>query len=1442
MAPTAARNAASALRLPLTIEYGDEAVDVAVEAQLDATGATVIVAVTSAVHASTDAVVECARTRRAIEPLTSIESAGLMRGDRLIVGGRIESQASKTGAAWDLVVLGGPAAGTRFPLVNGEQTLGRDGTLAIDDPSLSGVHVALTVRNGGVVVRDAGSRNGTAIEGIALAPDEERAVAEGAVIRAGRTTFTIEKPAAAAAPDVPLADGSIPFNRPPRVVPPFTPARFALEPPPGPAQRPRIPLAACLMPVLIGVVLYFVLHNVAMLAFVAFSPLMAVGTFVEDRRNGKGHFKRESARFRERLAKLRTDLDSARATEAIARRASAPPLADLIERAETRSERLWERRPADEDFLALRLGSASLPSTITVDFPDGGVEAMRAEADELLAWYGVVPEVPVVGRLKELGVLGLAGPRERVDALGRALVVQMAALHSASDMTIMAALSEDAVAGWDWVKWLPHFQSDDECTAAVGTEAANELIDELLRTERERSDRTRQAVGDVEQLTTIVLLADERVLENRAVLGPLLRRGRESRIYVVWLGADRRALPGECEGVVELDSQNSRLTFTRTTSADVVTDVTADGVEPRLARRVAVALAPFVDVSASAAATRIPPRIALLDLLDVDELDPEWVTRRWERSSGLGAEIGATGDGALTIDFRREGPHGLVAGTTGAGKSELLQTLVASLALAHPPSRLTFLLVDYKGGAAFKDCDRLPHAVGMVTDLDEHLTQRALVSLEAELRRREAILRDAGARDLQELEQRSPDRAPPSLLIVIDEFATLAKDVPEFVQGVVDVAQRGRSLGVHLLLATQSPSGVVTKDIRANTNLKIALRVSGPGESQDVLEVADAAAIPRSRPGRAIARTGHGELTMFQSAFVGGVTASQQMDVAVRRFELAGSNEQPTVIAEAASATPETDLDRIVEVCREAVGLLDLASPRKPWLDALPASLPLRTLEQPADPAEAAVGLIDDPEHQSQYPFILDLAETGSVLVYGAGGSGKSSLLRSLATSLARRSRVSNFHVYGLDFAGHGLRPLEALPHCGAVIAGGDIERVERLFTVLRRRIDSRKEALAEHRVFSIEELAQVSGQDVPRTLVLLDGYSNFLATFERVTMASPIDALPRLMSDGRAVGVHFVLTADRRGAFSSTIASAAPEKIIFRMAAEDDYLTLGLDLRRVRGAKLPPGRAFTSTGLEAHAATVSDDPAPEAQTAAIEALGASLADADVGHRAPAIGQLPTVVGLGEMPVPDRPLTAALGIADQSLEPLVLDLAERHFLVVGPRRSGRSTALATIALGLRQGSSNAEFFLAAPRRSPLTNLPLWMSKANGPDACAELIRELDAALSASVENGVPRFLVIDDGEELLDSPASATLEGLIRRGRDRHLYVLAALERTAARAFSGWPRELRKDEMGLLLRPDDDDGLLLGAALPRRRNMEFPAGRGYFVAAGTVELVQVANS
>jgi DNA segregation ATPase FtsK/SpoIIIE, S-DNA-T family len=1363
-----------------------------------------------------------------------LSELGLRQGDELHFGPR---ETARTAAApVDLVVVGGPSAGRRTPLPYGAHGVGRDASVELDDPSLSARHLVVVVQGGGqVTVADAGSRNGTAVEGVALEIGEERPLADGELVQAGRTLLrvepheTVEHPA-----PTPDEAGRISFNRPPRVHRPLEGRTRAFPAPPNEAQRSRLPLGASLIPLVLGVGLYLLTRLPTMLLFSLLAPVMAVTTYVEDRRGGRKSFERQAREYRRSLTALREELDGERRDEVARRRAQAPSAAELLVRVRRLEPTLWERRPDDSDFLALRVGSADQPALLSVKLEGGGSDALRREADELLAWYGTVPAVPVIVPFAELGVVGVCGSQARVEGLGRWLVAQAAALHSPSDLAIVASIDPERLREWDWLKWLPHTRGGSGAPSSSLTAnraGASFLLEEVGRIVAGRRADGEHAYGGVARRGTrhVLLVLDEAVAPDRALVAGALAGAADHGVSVLWLGRDRRDLPGECAGIVAIDPDSARLAYTDTRGGGEWSDVSADGLSVGLAQELALALAPVRDAGGSRS-EGIPDRVALIDLLGGDEHDAEWVRERWAaRGEGLAAVVGTSASGPFALDLRGDGPHGLVAGMTGAGKSELLQTLIVTLAVTHPPNRLAFLLVDYKGGAAFKDCVRLPHTVGLVTDLDAHLTQRALASLNAELQRRERILRESDAKDLFDMERRFPEHTPPSLLIVIDEFATLAKEVPDFVDGIVDVAQRGRSLGVHLLLATQRPGGVVSENIRANTNLRVALRVNEAGESSDVIGVPDAARIPRDRPGRAYARTGHSELTAFQTAYVGAATvhATHEEPVVVRPFPF----DSRAKAVHAGGDGGESDLARLVDAADAAAAASGISKPSSPWLPPLEPVLSLSSLAPPDDANVAALGLVDEPQRQLQRQLTVDLEQEGSLLVYGASGAGKTTLLRTLALALAERSSPDELHIYCLDFATRGLTPLAELPHTGAVVGGEDEERVERLFALLRRTLERRKLLLAQHGVFTLSEYRRLAAvEPLPRIIVLLDGYAGFAAAFERVNLGALVDMLPRLVADGRPLGVHFAISADRRGAVPNAVAGIVPTKLVLRMADEDEFAALGVAPKVVRGAKLPPGRGFLAGGTELQIAVA------ETQESAAE-LRRRYPHAAV----PPIEPLPTTVPRDSLPVAGCRWAAVVGLGDAELEPVTIDLSARHFLVAGPYRSGRSTALQTAVEALRASTPALELHLLAPRRSPLVQLGGWSSVAEGSESCDEASLRL-AELVASPPPG-PVLVVIDDGEELAESLGAAPLEGVVRRGRDVEVRILAAAERSAAqRAFAGWLRELRKEEHGLLLDPDlDVDGDILGARLPRRSSLVFPPGRGYLIERGNVALVQVAQ-
>ncbi len=560
-----------------------------------------------------------------------------------------------------------------------------------------------------------------------------------------------------------------------------------------------------------------------------------------------------------------------------------------------------------------------------------------------------------------------------------------------------------------------------------------------------------------------------------------------------------------------------------------------------------------------------------VDLLDLDPDDAAAVAARWRRPGRRAATpLGVGPAGPVVVDLVADGPHGLVAGTTGSGKSELLRSLVAGLAATLPPDELNLVLVDFKGGAAFDACADLPHTVGLVTDLDEHLAGRVLRCLRAELTHRERVLRAAGASALDELG--GPGAAPlPRLLLVIDEFASLSAQLPEFVPGLVEIAQRGRSLGFHLVLATQRPAGVVDQRIKANTDLRIALRVQDEADSVDVVGVRDAAAIPRTRPGRALARFAAGELVELQTALASGAGGRRSAaPLTVRPFvhhrTPTGLERRVADRADAAHGADgrteaeagPSDLRRIVGAI--AAAATDRPAPRRPYLDPLPEHVTAADLGAAERAGDVPFALVDRPDEQRR--TVRGWRPGTSLAVYGVAGSGTTSLLATLALGLAGATSADDAHVYVVDADAGALGPLAALAHVGAVVRVDERDRLARLAALLARELDRRRRVGA----------AALVGE--PSITLLVDNVGSLRQALDQDRdLAEVWPALERVLRDGPALGVGAVVTAHQERALPPTAAAQIAERLVMRLADRHAYAAFGF-----RSGDVPamvPGRAL---------------------------------------------------------------------------------------------------------------------------------------------------------------------------------------------------------------------------------------------------------------------------
>lgn len=1333
---------------------------------------------------------------------------------------------------WQLHVIAGRGVGTIWDLPIGLHELGRTAALRVEDERASRVHARMEVTASGATVVDCGSSNGTLLDGQAVG-EQPVPLRPGQLLQIGDSLLAVRSAQAADAAVQPGPSGTVEFTRSPRIRPTRPPARVTLPAPPEAARRRRIPVAGMLVPLVLAGVMVALGANVMYLLFGLMSPVMMGFNIISDRREAKGEGKQAQEKYATRLASATEQITTGLEAETEWRRQSSPDAARTVLTAVLPTRQLWERRRTDEDALVLRVGTADCPSELTI----GTERGSSVEQPE----HRTVFSVPVTVALRDVGVLGVAGDTKATREIASWLVLQLATFHAPRDLgiTVLAPLQG---ADWGWVRWLPHLrpQELDSIGAQVGTDSdtvtarVNEL-GQLLKHRRaalQSSGRLDRAAFPAH----VVVLDGARSLRAVPGLAALLHDGPDLGIFAICLEAEERLLPEECQATVVVEEHRPSHVVVHSSGQEQIVDVLVERMRTPEALLAARALAPVKDISPEEGATSLPDSSRLLDVLRLEPPTVESIRARWQLDGQTTAmTLGMGTDGPFALDLRRDGPHGLIAGTTGSGKSELLQTIIASLAVANRPDAMNFVLIDYKGGSAFKDCVRLPHTVGMVTDLDAHLVQRALTSLGAELRRREHQLAAAAVKDIEDYQALS-DRTPggleplPRLLLVIDEFASMARELPDFVTGLVNIAQRGRSLGIHLLLATQRPSGVVSPEIRANTNLRISLRVTDAADSSDVLESSDAARIPKSAPGRGFARLGHGALVPFQAGRVGGRRPGVRSAVVRPPFvaelgwgQLGYSLPQPEVF-EVKDDESLTDLGVLVDVISEASVADAFPAQRSPWLPALPDTLLLSELEAKPVPGISLVwGREDKPEEQLQEPRSFELARDGHLLVLGASRSGRSQVLRTLAASAAGTD-PADLHLYGLDCGNGALAPMRELPHCGAVINRTETERAVRLFGRLLQEMERRQAVLGTSGFASLDEqrAASPAEERLPHLLVMIDRWEGFTATLGELDGGSLTDAVLSVLREGASVGIHLVVTGDRSLA-SARIASLTESKVVLRMADKSDVSLLGLNPRQLRDEQGPGRAILVGSGHEVQTAVLVEDTTGPAQAAALVELAQQSRQRFPltlsGHRRPfRIESLPAAVSLDEaLALAARAsgssgLFVPFGIGGDDLDLIGTELTGSPALIVGgPPKTGRSSLLAFMARALlAQGTA---VVIAAPRPSPLRDLdglPGVRAVLTDP---MEPLETWQHALA--VEGRV--VILIDDAEGLKDCPAGALLADIAKgTARPGQGLVLAGNPESIATGFTGWQVEAKKARQGALLSPQDlMHGDLIGVRLPR---------------------------
>ena len=1178
--------------------------------------------------------------------------------------------------------------------------------------------------------------------------------------------------------------------------------------------------------------------------------------------------------------------------------------------------RLWERRLEDADFGMTRLGLGRVPSSITLAPPNASnIDSPQlAAALKLVEEFSYLQGVPVAIPLGDVHAIGITSWDNDYQAIAdfvRAMVGHMAAMHLPDDIRFHIIGAPNSKNQWKWAAWLPHANlspSEDGAGDQLNFDPSNAsdfwsaLRDELehRRSYQEETEqlRNRPLLVVVVDLFNITNDDDNPIndLEAEVALSMLFKQGRELGASIVFLVPNGDEIPGECQAVIEVGKKsdgniNFRYAETgvNTRRLDGVIDrLSARQAEHDLARKLS-GLAVRTSYSADLAAA-----VNLLDMFDARAIEDMEILRAWRNSRQPTQEwpscpIGTMMGGRpreLVFSQDADGVHGLVAGTTGSGKSELLVTMIVGLAAKYDPSIVNFVLVDYKGGTAFEVFRRLPHTVDVITNLHGRAGERMFTAIKAELDRRSSII--AAARESRgesniaryHAEGLHLKQPLPQLFIIIDEFAEMIRESAEFKDRLESVARLGRALGVHLILATQSPTGVVSDQIRTNMKFRICLRVETTADSSELLRRTDAAFLP-DIPGRAYIQVGGEGVELLQTAYAGmdyrGSLSGSIPDI----VWLDRNKDNSTISLELREEKLFSVL--ILYMANLADASADVQKQPKPWPDPL---RPLESLASHLNPAlqdwidsqgewreldwnrnamRAVIGILDVPDQALQIPLEINLS-SGHLAVFGTSGAGKTMLLQSMILSLVATHSPEDLQIYALDFGGGGLSALNALPHVGHVILSHEAELVRRLLRKLNATLSERQLKLNQAHAKGLAEYNKTAEQKLPAILLVIENIADF-----RENYVDEIDTLIALCREGRSYGIHVVVTAEQVSSLTTKLYNQFTERIALKLADPTEYSSVvGPKVRNVDDI---PGRGFIvreRRPLEFQVATLlnadlgnldSETEMNIADQKSVVNLASKMGSAWKGSTPPRIQELQTIISLDERLLSvhtPRGTTAQLGYEDQDLQPIGIELEQKgpHFLIIGPPISGKTTALRSIALSLCYQYSPDEIglvlvdfqqrlFRYADSERNLSKLPHVLNVVSNIEQLEGLAEQLELEFSESNHAGRRIFVLIDNYDDLslglgMSNPLYNRLGELAHRHGVDGLHFIVTGSINVSRTNDNLLRHIKAPRYGLGLDASEAPQALNASRFRSNPDLEFPPGRGYLVKSGRYSLIQVA--
>lgn len=908
------------------------------------------------------------------------------------------------------------------------------------------------------------------------------------------------------------------------------------------------------------------------------------------RKRDRKHKKEKEQLRREKYIKylnnLRTEIKANITVQEELLNTNNPQVSVMLSRPDFWDHVLWGKTAVHEDFLFVRLGVGNLPMYANIKFPEDRFsiedDIMRDKLFEFQKEERLLINVPIGISLRKNRAIGLVGNKTGVYNLLNNILIQIMLMHSYDEVKIICMLEECDERKLSFVRFAQHSWDNEGRRRFLAVTEANlrELSVEVSKLIRDRKERGSGRENVAEQPHYIIISASANLANKCAFLNDILTDESIRGFSVICAYDEVKTLPKECKTIVQVNDTHGIVYDTATSNGGAISflqDVVSTEYAQQIVRKMAEK---SLDLNQGRYA--LPEMLTFMDMYKVGKIEHLNIAQRWKENNpvkSLMAPIGVDTSGEifyLDLHEKYHGPHGLVAGMTGSGKSEFIITYILSMAVNYHPDEVAFVLIDYKGGGltgAFQNEHyKLPHLAGTITNLDGSAIMRSILSIKSELRRRQTIFNYArdvaneGTMDIYKYQKMYRDgqvKEPmPHLFIISDEFAELSAQQPEFMSQLISTARIGRSLGVHLILATQKPSGVVNEQIWANSKFKVCLKVQDRSDSNDMLKRPDAAELTET--GRFYLQVGYNEIfELGQSAWTGAAyleddSAGKESDASVDVLDELGNVVDKLKIAKAKHVRNNgRQIVRIMEYL-DKLARDESIYERQLWMPEIPNVILLDELvEKYQYSVEEKTGLwtvigeLDDPYTQNQRILDVSFSEAGNILVYGAAGSGKEMMLTSMLYFLYKYYSVEQLHTYIMDFGAETLRMFESAPHTGSVIIDGEDEKINGLINMLSMEVKYRKKLFAEFGG-DIERYNASENMRVPYTIVVINNFSNFYDNYERYE-----EILIALTRECPKYGIYFIFTATNTTSVRFRMLQNFRQMYVMQMNDKSDYSSI---------------------------------------------------------------------------------------------------------------------------------------------------------------------------------------------------------------------------------------------------------------------------------------------